>query len=128
MAASCTRTEVRCALHGMAEDARHSHIVSALEDSKPSDYMETIHDLLGTEEPDFYFMELFLRDMRPHVQTALANTASVEPRALAEEADRFFLAAPRFTPEVLATTCCSTFPGGGTPPSRGSGAAAADSD
>ncbi|KAF3844456.1 hypothetical protein F7725_007619 [Dissostichus mawsoni] len=45
-------------------------------------------------------MELFLRDMRPHVQPALANTASVEPRALAEEADRFFLAARRFTPEA----------------------------
>ena len=111
----------------MAEDnARHFHIVSALGDSKPSDHMETMPDLLGTEEPDFLFMELFLRDMRPHVQTALANTASVEPHALAEEADRFFLAARRFTPEVLAPTHGRTFPGRGTPPSRGSGAAAAD--
>ena len=79
-------------------------------------------DLLGMEEPDFYLVELFLRDMRLHVQAALANTASVEPRALAEEASRFFLAARRFTPEVLATIRCGTFPGGGTPPSRGSGA------
>ena len=121
MAVTGTRTEARCAPHGMAEDvARHSRIVSALEDSKPSDYKETIRDLLGTEEPDFYFMELFLRDMRLRVQAALANTASVEPRTLAKEADRFFLAARRFTPEVLATTRSSTFPGGGTPPSRGS--------
>ena len=84
-------------------------------------------DLLGMEEPDFYLVELFLRDMRLHVQAALANTASVEPRALAEEASRFFLAARRFTPEVLATTRCGTFPGAGTPPSRGSGAADDDS-
>ncbi|KAK5936326.1 hypothetical protein CgunFtcFv8_027837 [Champsocephalus gunnari] len=107
----------------MAEDvARHSPIVSALEDSKTSDYKETMHDLLGTEDPDFYFMELFLRDMRLRVQAALANTARVEPCALAEEADRFFLAARQFTPEVLATARSDTFPGGGTPPSRGSGA------
>ena len=120
MAASCTQTEARCALRGMAEDARHSHIVSALGEGEPSDHMETIHDLLGTEEPDFLHMELFLRIMRPHVQPALANTASVEPRALAEEADRFFLASRRFTPEVLAPTRSGTFPGRGTPPSRGS--------
>jgi len=63
VAASCTQTEARCALRGMAEDvARHSHIVSALGDNKPSDHMEMIHDLLCTEEPDFFFMELFLRD------------------------------------------------------------------
>jgi len=85
-------------------------------------------DLLGMEEPDFYLVELFLRDMRLHVQAALANTASVGPRALADEASRFFLAARRFTPEVLATTRCSTFPGGGTPPGRGSGADDDDSD
>jgi len=55
----------------MAEDvASHSRIVSALEDSKPSDYKETMHNLLGMEEPDFYLMELFLRDMR------LATTAN----------------------------------------------------
>jgi len=65
-AAAFARTEAQFALRGMAEDdARHFHIVSALGDSKPSDHMETIHDLLGTEEPDFLFMGLFLRDMRP---------------------------------------------------------------
>ncbi|KAK1892143.1 2-oxoglutarate and iron-dependent oxygenase domain containing protein 2 [Dissostichus eleginoides] len=57
-----------------------------------------------------------------HYGTALANTASVEPRALAEEADRFFLAARRFTSEVLAPTRSGALPGRGTPPSRGSGA------
>jgi len=116
VAASCTRTEARCALRGMAEDARHSHIVSALGDGVLSNHMETIHDLLGTEEPDFLHIELFLRVMRPHVQPALANT----PSALAEEADRFFLAARRFTPEVLAPTRSGNLPGRGTPPSRGS--------
>ena len=66
MAASCARTEARFALRGMAEDiTRHSRIVSALEDSKHSDYKETTHDLLGIEEPDFSFMGLFLRATCP---------------------------------------------------------------
>ena len=100
--------------------AHHSRFVSALEGSKPSYYEETMHNLLGMEGPVFCLVELVLRDML-HVRAALANSASVEPRALAEDAGRFLLAARRFTPEVLATARCSTFPGKGTPPSRGSG-------
>jgi len=52
-------------------------------------------NLLGTEETNVLFIEQFLRHMPPHVRTALANTVITEPRALAEEADRFFLATPR---------------------------------
>ena len=36
------------------------------------------------------FTEIFLGHLPPRVQTALANTPVTEPRALAEEADRFF--------------------------------------
>lgn len=68
-------------------------------------------NLLGTEEPNFLFIELFLRHMPPHVQTALANTVITEPRALAEEADRFFLATQRFATEVLAPTRSYAPPG-----------------
>ena len=60
--------------------------------------------LLGTEEPNFLFIEIFLRHMPPHVQTALANRSITEPRELAEGADRFFLATERFSPGVLAST------------------------
>ena len=84
------------------EQARRLFAIHSLGDSKPSDHMEMMLNLLGTEEPNFLFMELFLRHMPPHVQTALANTAITEPRALAEEANRFFLATQRFTHEVLA--------------------------
>ena len=78
--------------------------IPGLGDRKPSEHMEMMLGLLGTEEPNFLFIELFLRHMPPRVQTALANTSITEPRALAEEADRFFLATQRSTPELLAPT------------------------
>ena len=60
-------------------------------------------NLLGAEEPNFLFMELFLQHMPPQVRTALAGTRT-ERSALAEEANRFFLVAQSFAPEVLAPT------------------------
>lgn len=84
------------------ERARRLLAIHNLGDSKPSDHMEMMLSLLGTEEPNFLFMELFLRHMPQPVRTALANTTITEPRALAEEADRFFLATQRNSPEVLA--------------------------
>ena len=79
-------TEPRFALRGMTDDnARYFHIVSALGDSKPSDHMEMMHDLLGTEEPDFFFMELFLRDMRPHVQCWSNKDGGLKLRASLDE-------------------------------------------
>ncbi|KAJ8383472.1 hypothetical protein AAFF_G00220680 [Aldrovandia affinis] len=42
--------------------------------------------------------------MPTRVQVALANTTITEPRALAEEADRFFLATQRPSPDLLAPT------------------------
>ena len=85
--------------------------------------MEMMLGLLGTEVPDFLFMELFLRHMPARVQTALANTAITEPRALAEEADRFFLATQRFGPEVLAPTRSYAPTGGDAAVRRGLAAA-----
>ena len=87
-----------------SERARRLFAIQGLGDSKPSEHMEMMLNLLSTEEPNFIFIELFLRHMPPHVQTALANTVITEPRALAEEADRFFLATQRFAPDVLAPT------------------------
>uniref|UniRef100_A0AAV2L6A5 Integrase catalytic domain-containing protein n=1 Tax=Knipowitschia caucasica TaxID=637954 RepID=A0AAV2L6A5_KNICA len=57
--------------------------------------------------------------MPPHVQTALVNTAITEPHALAEEADRFFLATHRFVPDVMAPTPSYTPPGAAALPVRG---------
>lgn len=93
-----------------AERARRLFAIQGLGDSKPSELMEKMLNLLGKEKPCFLFMELFLRHMPPRVQTALANTTITEPRALAEEADRFFLATQRSVPEVLAPTLDSPPP------------------
>ena len=61
-------------------------------------------NLLGAQLPNFLFMELFLQHRPLQVRTALAGTRITEPRTLAEETDRFFLAAQSFAPEVLAPT------------------------
>ena len=53
-------------------------------------------------------METFLCHLPPRVQTALANTSITEPRALAEEADRFFQPGA----EVLAATLGAPSPVG----------------
>jgi hypothetical protein len=78
--------------------------IRGLGDSLPSEHIEMMLNLLGTEEPNVPIMELFLQHMPPQVQTALAGTRITEPHALAEEADRFFLATQSFVPEVLAPT------------------------
>ena len=64
--------------------------------------MEMMLNLLGAEEPNFLFMELFLQHMPPQVRTALAGTRITEPRALADEADRFFLAAQEFCTRIAS--------------------------
>lgn len=108
-----------------SERARRLLAIQGLGDSKPSEHMEMMLNLLGTEVPNFLFIELFLRHMPPHVQTALANTSITEPRALAEEADRFFLATQRFAPDVLAPTRSYTRAGSSAP--LGGGHASTDS-
>ena len=66
--------------------------------------MEKMLNLLGGEDPRILFTAIFLRHLPPRVQTALANTPVTEPRALAEEADRFFLATQQPGAETLAAT------------------------
>ena len=44
--------------------------IRGLGDSKPSEHMEMMRNLLGAEEPNFLFMELFLQHMPPQVRTA----------------------------------------------------------
>ena len=71
-----------------SERAQRLLAIQGLGDSKPSEHMEMMLNLLGTEEPNFLFMELFLQHMPPQVRTALAGARITEPGALAEEADR----------------------------------------
>ena len=86
----------------LPERARRLLDISGLGDRRPSEHMEMMLNLLGDQEPNFLFRELFLRHMPPHVQTALAGSTATDPRALAEEADRYFLATHRQASELLA--------------------------
>ena len=81
-----------------------------LGDRKPSEHMEVMLNLLGSEQPNFLFRALFLRHMPPQVRTALANSTTTDPRALAAEADLFFLAAQCPTTERLAPVRAHTPP------------------
>ncbi|KAL7868664.1 hypothetical protein SRHO_G00100480 [Serrasalmus rhombeus] len=78
----------------LSDTERASRLFSlrGLGDSKPSELMDRMLDLLGDNKPDFLFLHLFLRQLPAHVRAALANTASTDCRELAAEADRCFLA------------------------------------
>ncbi|TWW74045.1 Retrovirus-related Pol polyprotein from transposon 297 [Takifugu flavidus] len=73
-----------------AERASRLFSLQGLGESKPSELMDKMLDLLGEHKPDFLFIQLFLRLLPPQVRAALANTAIC--RALAAEADKFFFA------------------------------------
>lgn len=75
-----------------AERASRLFSLHGLGDSKPSELMDRMLDLLGEHRPDFLFIQLFLRQLPSQVRAALANTTITDCRRLAEEADKFFLA------------------------------------
>ena len=93
-----------------SERAQRLLEMRGLGDGKPSELMARMLSLLGAEEPNFLFRELFLRHMPPQVRTALASRRITNPRELAAEADRFFLAARSSTPEMLAPIRSSVRP------------------
>ena len=66
--------------------------LQGLGDNKPSELMDRMLNLLGPNKPDFLFIHLFLRQLPSQVRAALANTKITDCRALAAEADKFFLA------------------------------------
>lgn len=75
-----------------AERASRLFSLQGLGDSKPSELMDRMLDLLGEHRPDFLFVQLFLRQLPSTVRAALANTTITDCRELAGEADKFFLA------------------------------------
>ena len=85
-----------------AERVRRLFDVSDLGDERPSARLERMLNLLGAEDPMILFTELFMRTLPAQVRMALANTTIVGPRALAREADRFVLAMPKRSPDLLA--------------------------
>ena len=75
-----------------AERADHLFSLQGLGDNKPSELMDRMLNLMGSNKPDFLFIHLFLRQLPAQVRAALANTKITDCRALAAEADKFFLA------------------------------------
>ena len=62
--------------------------IQGLGDNKPSELMDRMLDLMGAHKLDFLFNQLFLWQLPSQVRAALAIT---DCRALAEEADKFFI-------------------------------------
>ncbi|XP_034459925.1 uncharacterized protein LOC117772693 [Hippoglossus hippoglossus] len=75
-----------------AERASRLFSLQGLGDSKPSELMDHMLDLLGEHSPHFLFTQLFLRQLPSQVRAALANTTITDCRQLAEEADKSFVA------------------------------------
>lgn len=78
--------------------------LSGLGDCKPSELMENMLALLGSGDASFLFTHLFLRQLPPLVQTALAASPLISAkdyRGLAEEADRLLLASRQFSVHAL---------------------------
>ncbi|XP_057695302.1 uncharacterized protein LOC130917681 [Corythoichthys intestinalis] len=91
-------------VYGLSQLERASRLldINGLGERTPSQLMDVMLNLLGDEPPNSLFLVLFLRQLPAHVRTALGNSDVSDPRALAEEADRYFAATPRAAHEHLA--------------------------
>lgn len=69
--------------------------LNGLGDGKPLELMERMLTVLGSADPSFLFMHIFLRQLPASVCTALASSplsSSKDYRALTKEVDRIFFA------------------------------------
>lgn len=108
-----------------AERADRLLSLNGLGDSKPSELMENMLALLGSEDASFLFIQLFLRQLPAPVRTALATSSLIakkDYRGLAEEADRIVLASRQLGVQALLPVP------GWTEPESDQGAIAAVSD
>ena len=80
--------------------------LTGLGDSKPSELMDSMLSLLGNHSPCFLFKHLFLQQIPDYVRAPLASSAVTDYRALAQEADKIYLAGraqPQHLQEVNST-------------------------
>lgn len=91
-------------VHGLSrrERARRLLDINGLGERTPTQLMDYMLNMLGEEEPGSLFMELYQRQLPPHVRTALGNSDISNPRIFAEEAERYFTATPRAAHEHVA--------------------------
>ena len=87
-----------------AERGEQLLALNGLGDSKPSELMDHMLNLLGSNRPCFLFRALFMQQLPVRVRAALANSDTTDFRALAREADRFFAAGRERCTAVLAHT------------------------
>ena len=71
-----------------------------LGDSNPSELMDSMLSLLGTHTPCFLFRHLFLQQLPDYVRAPLAPSSTDNYRALAQEADKIYLAGRQNLQEV----------------------------
>ena len=93
-----------------AERASRLFSLQGLGDSKPSELVDRMLDLLGEHNPDFLSIQLFLRQLPSQARAALANTTITDCRRLAEKTkeDIFFLAGQGHCATVPVTLDDST--------------------
>lgn len=74
------------------ERAAAINAITGLGEQKPSELMDSLLCLLGDHEPDLMFRFHFLQCLPDYVRGTLALSTEDDPHALAEEADRIFVA------------------------------------
>lgn len=74
------------------ERAAAINAITGLGEEKPSELMDSLLCLLGDNEPDLMFRFHFMQCLPDYVRGTLALSTEDDPHALAEEADRIFVA------------------------------------
>lgn len=74
------------------ERAAAIYEIKDLGDYKPSELMDHMLAILGNYEPDLLFCYHFFQCLPDYVRATLAYSPTTDPTALAEEADRIFIA------------------------------------
>ena len=81
--------------YGLTEEERATTLLNmrGLGDAKPSELMDNMLSLLGEHRPCFLFKQFFMQQLPDYVRSSLANSTCKDYRALAQEADKLFIAA-----------------------------------
>ncbi|GFR81956.1 retrovirus-related Pol polyprotein [Elysia marginata] len=95
--------------YGLTDEERASELLNmcGLGDAKPSEFMDSRLTLLGQHHPCFIFKQIFLQQLPEHVRTPLAVSDTTDYCALAQQADKLYLASqPRQQTVAEAVTSC----------------------
>ncbi|GFR71912.1 retrovirus-related Pol polyprotein [Elysia marginata] len=99
---------------GLTDEERASTLLDlrGLGDYKPSELMDNMFSLLGGHTPCFLFKQIFMRQLPDQVRASLATSATSDYRALAQEAEKLFLATNQHTASLCsAPLSCNSHSG-----------------